>query len=644
MPSSAPRRLASPALPLAFLFGALLTFSACSTTRVSTPAPEPEDAGAIVASIDLTDISDDRLLVEVDPGALEEGEVLFRLPRVIPGTYKVYDFGQYTEEFQAYGYDGEALPAEQLDASTWRIADGARLDRVAYYVNDTYELERSNPASFFDSTIPFSPSGTDIDPDIFLLNLHGFVGYFEGMTEQAYEIRVTAPLGMEKAASLPRVASNADAATVTDIYQAERYFEVTDNPMMYGDLDVASFAVDDIDITLGLYSPNGTHKASDLSGVLQRMMAAQRAYLGDLETTDHYNVYLYLFENADDQPKGVGALEHHTSTVAVLPEAWSADGLAGVMVDVVSHEFFHIVSPLNVHSEDIQYFDYHTPTFSKHLWMYEGLTEYFASHFQVYEGLESRDAFYQKMVGKMNYAASLDDTMSFTEMSENVIDEPYASNYLDVYAKGALIGMCLDLIMREQSDGERSMLSLMKELSGKYGKDRPFEDDGLIDEITAMTYPEVGSFLETHVVGTTPIDYGTCLAKAGLEVAEQRTPTALFLLDEQTPFITVDQERNVIFVRDIELNSTLQDMGVEPGDVIKSVNGQEYTTNDFIPLLQASMQWGPDTELDMVVTRDGEEVELTGTMGAPSLMGIVIAETPDPTAEQLALREAWLGS
>ena len=94
--------------------------------------------------------------------------------------------------------------------------------------------------------------------------------------------------------------------------------------------------------------------------------------------------------------------------------------------------------------------------------------------------------------------------------------KPYAQNFNNVYEKGALIGMCLDILMRQESDGKRSMLSLMKELSQKYGKNMPFEDDALIKEITAMTYPSIGNFLKTHVEGTTPINYQDFFDKVGL--------------------------------------------------------------------------------------------------------------------------------
>ncbi len=200
-----------------------------------------------------------------------------------------------------------------------------------------------------------------------------------------------------------------------------------------------------------------------------------------------------------------------------MPEAIPAEGLAESLIDTISHEFFHIVSPLSIHSEDVHYFDYHEPTFSKHLWMYEGVTEYFANHFQVYEGLISEEEFYANMMGKIQTSQMMNDSMSFTEMSENVLVQPYAQQYYNVYMKGALIGMCIDILMREESNGQRGILSLMKELSNKYGKNKPFEDDSLFDEITALTYPSIREFLDTHVAGTTPIDYDVFFAKMGLE-------------------------------------------------------------------------------------------------------------------------------
>ena len=510
--------------------GILLLFYACSpkTGESLSKNESPAEATPILANIDLTQVNNDRLWVEIDPGKFRSGSVTYRLPKVVQGTYDISDFGSFTEEFVAWDYSGNEMPVTHSDDNTWVITNAEALDKLGYYVNDTFDIEAT------DKETPFSPSGTNIEESNFVLNLHGFVGYFEELDDSEYSISITAPADMEKSSALELTSSviEESGTTVTDTYFAHRYFEVTDNPMMYGYLEVEKFQVGDIQIVLSVFSPNGSHSAAQIKETVYTMMEAQKAYLGDLNSTPRYDIFLYLSEGGEQDPAGYGALEHHTSTVVVLPEWLSEEALDESMTDVVSHEFFHIVTPLTVHSEDVHYFDYYAPTFSKHLWMYEGVTEYFASHFQVYEDLQPSQAFSDKMMGKITTSLTMNDSLSFTEMSENVIDQPYASNYYNVYQKGALIGMCIDIMMREHSNGQRSMLSLMKELSAEYGIEKPFEDDAIISEITEMTYPEVGEFLQTHVVGGTPINYSEIFDKVGLEIVSDTVETSFFFQEK----------------------------------------------------------------------------------------------------------------
>lgn len=610
-----------------------------STTAPATPARPADATAPIVATLDLTAVTDDRVPVTIDPGPFTQNEVLFRLPRVVQGTYAISNFGAYVDDLRAFDYEGREIPVVRADTNTWRIAGAQRLDRLSYDVNDTYDIEQTG------GDAPFSPSGTNIAPDIYMLNLHGFVGYFEGMTETAYEVHIVAPEGMAHASALPQTATEpgANGRTETDVYRGARYFDITDNPLMYGDITTASFGLTGIEVTLAVYSPTKMYSATDFEPALRRMMQAQRAYLGDLETTDRYTIFLYLAQEGRDAPVGAGALEHHTSTVANFPESLPRQILEPELVHTISHEFFHIVSPLSVHSEDVHDFDYNRPTFSKHLWMYEGQTEYFANHFQVYEGLETRQEFYEAMADKIEAAAGFDDAMSFTEMSENITDEPYESNYLNVYQKGALIGMCLDILLREESGGSRSLIGFMKELSDRYGKERPFDDDRIIDIITDMTYPSIGRFLRTHVVGGTPIDYGTdCLAPAGVTVTETEVPTNLFFVSPQEPYINVDEQRRIYF-RDIPFNTALVALGVQPNDILRSINGVAYDQDNIQALVQASVGWTPETQLQLVVEREGRDLTLSGPLGRPMRRETRLAESPTATPAQVAVRDAWLG-
>ena len=493
------------------VFGLSLLLTACSPTKLRANN-DLANHNPIQSIIDLTSIIDDKAPVTMNPGRFTEDAVIYRIPKVIQGAYEVSNFGTYIEDFKAIGYKGEILESKKIDANSWMVMNAKQLDKITYLVNDTYDIERSG-----NKTPIFSPEGTNISPDNYVLNLHAMIGYFDSLKNNSYDLNVIAPADFQRTSALQEtntVLINDNKVIAS--YFAPRYFDITDNPMMYGHLDVEKFLVDDIKVELSVYSPNKVHTAESIKETVYEMMKAQKVYLGDIRTTDHYNIILFLSDGKEDSPRGFGALEHQKSTVTVLREWSSKEYLAKSVIDVVAHEFFHIVTPLGIHSEDVHYFDYNNPTFSKHLWLYEGVTEYFAQHFQVYEGLISVDEFYIEMSHKINVSKYYDDTMSFTEMSENITEMPYSKNYGNVYMKGALIGMCLDILIREGSNGSRSLISVMKELSLKYGENKPFEDDSFIDELTALTYPSVGSFLKTYVEGTTPIPYQEVLAKVGL--------------------------------------------------------------------------------------------------------------------------------
>ena len=469
-----------------------------------------------------------------------------------------------------------------------------------------------------------------------------FIGYFEGLKEIPYALNIKVPEGMSATTSLNK---REDGSVDADTYLAARYFDVIDNPILYHKGRSESFVINDIKVTLSVYSPSGLYSAADFKPRMEEMMAAQKSFLGDIDGTREYNILLYLSTLEDNDAGGFGALEHHTSTVVVFPEQLPKYQLEQAMVDVISHEFFHIVTPLNVHSEEIQFFDFNDPKMSEHLWMYEGTTEYFSNLFQIQQGLIDEEEFYNRIIGKISNSKSFNDAMSFTTMSKNILENPYKANYANVYEKGALINMVLDISLRELSNGEKGVLWLMKELSRKYGNNTPFEDDQLIDEIVALTFPEIRTFFNTHVIGDTPIDYEKYLSKAGLSSVEHEVPTGYFLKGE-IPFIDVDlANENVIFVRSgIQLNSFFTDLGAEAGDIIKSINGTHINLEAIRPIIGQSFGWSPEQEITMVVQRGDKEITLEGKVGKPVIYETRIKPIENATEAQSRLREFWMKS
>ncbi|WP_417800427.1 peptidase M61 [Tenacibaculum sp.] len=618
---------------------AALLLTSCNSTKKTT-----NDLAAqapIVTTLDLTKVDNDKVPVTINPGRFTVDKVTYRLPRVVQGTYSVSDFGKYVDSFKALDYEGNELEATKVDTNTWEITNAQKLDKVTYLVNDTFDMEVSGGIG---GETPFSPAGTNIESTNYVLNLHGFVGYFDSLKNNQYKLDVVSPANFKRTSALQEVGTKTseDGSTLTSSYFAPRYFDITDNPMFYGELDVEEFKVGDIKIVLSVYSPNKKHSAEKLKKVMEKMMQAQKAYLGSINSTARYDIYLYLSDGTEKAPKGFGALEHHTSTVVVLPEAMPDEALAKSMIDVVSHEFFHIVTPLSVHSEDVHYFDYNQPTFSKHLWMYEGITEYFATLFQVNQGLVTEDEFYSKIMGKIKTASSMNDAMSFTKMSENVLEEPYASQYYNVYQKGALIGMCIDILMREESNGNRGVLSLMKELSLKYGKNKPFEDDKLIEEITEMTYPSIGEFLNTHVVKGTPINYNEFFAKAGLVLDASKVKTN-YIQNNGAIIVRGDKDTKTIrFTEAVKDNSFWAENGAQSNDAIKEVDGTPVTMENANQVFTKMFMWQPGNEVEVKLERDGKEVVIKTTLTQSYTKGTSLKDNSNATQQQKELRKAWL--
>jgi predicted metalloprotease with PDZ domain len=346
----------------------------------------------------------------------------------------------------------------------------------------------------------------------------------------------------------------------------------------------------------------------------------------------------------------MGALEHHTSTTVVFADAMGAGELTQSLIDVVSHEFFHTLTPLNVHSDEIHNFEYNRPLMSKHLWMYEGTTEYFANLFQINQGLIDAPNFYNRILEKVNRAKQYDDTMSFTEMSAEIVDEPFQSNYANVYQKGALINMCLDILIREKSGGKRGILWVMKNLAQKYGKEKPFKDDELINEITAMTYPEVREFFDRHIVGNIPIDYNNYFTKVGLTNGEVEVSLRSIIFSEGTQlfFSAQPNASGVLEFVVNSLNPSIDAMGVKVGDVFLGIEGDlfpeinEKNSGQINAMLTPTLSWEAEKIIMLTIKRDGETLSLSGKVGNPTAIVNGLIENPETDKATIKLRQSWL--
>ncbi len=620
-----------------FSIVAILFLWSCKTSSITENEKNSENN----FTIDLIDVKNDKVKVTFRPKSKENDTIIYYIPKTVPGTYSVDNYGRFISNLEVVDKLGNKLETKQLDTNRWEIYNAKQIDKISYLVDDSFD----NETSLSDEDRIFSPSGTNIlNNKNFVLNLHGFVGYIQETQNLPYQISIKHFKNISAATSRKFIA-NEEKNYLVDTYKYNRYAEVTDDPIFYGNLDNVTFKINDIEILLSVYSPNKIHTAESLLPSMKRMMTAQKNFMGDINSTKKYSILLYLSTMNNEDAQGFGALEHNNSTVVVLPEVMPLNALEESMIDVVSHEFFHIIAPLTIHSEEIHYFDYNDPKMSQHLWMYEGTIEYFAQLFQVYEGLISEKEFLKRITEKIKHSKSYDDQMSFTTMSKNILKEPYKSNYINVYEKGALISLCIDIIIRETTNGEKGILDLMKDLSNKYGAQQPFKDEELIPEVIELTNNKVGDFLNLHVIGTTPIPYEKYFEKVGLTYKMNKKETGFFIND-YTPFIAPDRENNQIYFNDYEnYNSFLKDLEIQPKDVLISINDKKFDLKNARSLFEISKKWEKNTKIEMIINRNGEKIKKTSIIKEKPY---VIEKTLESLAQdslssqQIITKKAWL--
>jgi predicted metalloprotease with PDZ domain len=137
----------------------------------NTAQAQTKKSEAIKVQIDLNQIVNDQVNVTLYAPKIQQDEVLFSIPKIIPGTYSIDDYGKFIDNLTAYDASGKTLTVEKKDDNSWTIKNAKKLAKINYQVNDTYDIENTHKI--------FSPAGTNIEAGKnVIINTHAFVGYF----------------------------------------------------------------------------------------------------------------------------------------------------------------------------------------------------------------------------------------------------------------------------------------------------------------------------------------------------------------------------------------------------------------------------------------------------------------------------------
>lgn len=575
------------------------------------------------AIVDLKTLKDDRARVTltVPPIAADTATLVF--PATTPGTYERQDWYRYIRNLRAVDTNGQELPVRRTADGQFFVSGTRALDFVTYEVDDSFDEQ--------DTTIPasFNPVGTSFQKDsIFQLNHQGLIGYVEGLQKRPYSIMIQKPAHLLGASAL-RIEHLSDTV---DVYGTADYDELVDNPVLYAVPDTASFTVGKTRVLVACAGNPGSAPA--FAEVLQHTCATVAAFLPTMPV-DRYAFLIYLWNgdrtHVSFRKPGFGALEHSYSSLYFMPGNRGTDGMSSI----AAHEFLHILVPLNLHSGEIDTFDFRSPRMSQHLWLYEGATEYFSHLAQVRDSSVSLADFVALMRGKVAaYAGKMPETFVFTDFSRNVLTDENQELYPIVYTYGAVNAFLMDILLRDQTDGRMGLLELVYDLMKEYGPSRPFRDDALWDDIAKRTTPAVADYCKRHIRGSEPLPVASILQKIGWRYDE---------VTEKDGFsFGIDGVYEVRNGKPGYYISPKNDnpMKVVAGDRMTHINGklvEETERSDWEEFARPKA----GSTFSMAVERNGEIVELSGQASPARVKDrhvITVDESAGQTAKTLQRR------
>ena len=587
-----------------------------------------------VITVDLKNITKDKVKVVCQVPTVKESEVVFVFPNVIPGSYALKEYGRYIEGFKAYDANGKALKTKKADKYNYTIYGANTMVRIDYNVNDSWEEKDGK-------RFIFQPGGTNIEENkSFVVNHYGFFGYLEGYKNLHYKLTFTKPDAIVGYSYLKKKEIGSDK----EEYNADGYDFLADNPILFCRPNYSFFTVNNCKAHVCVYSASGKIQAADIAEKLTKVGGALEKFFGTLPVDEYY--FLFYFDDPNNIPQrkgkglgsGTGALEHNHSSFYYLMEMDLGGRMTSMINEVCSHEFLHILTPLNLHSKEIADFNFRTPVMSKHLWMYEGVTEYFSNLALLQDSVITLKDYWSEMQSKMRQSAEFDE-FSFTDMSKNVITEENQARYLAVYNRGALLAMGLDWTIIESTNGKKNLKQVMFELAKMYGVDRPFNDDELISKFVELTTPEVQAYFNKYIVGSAPLYYPDMFKKVGYNYKTEHKEKAYTFGQMSFGY---DKDKEQFKFVGVEANA----FDVQNGDVLLEIAGEKITlANAEEVIVREIYENSTGDALKIKISRNGSEMVVTGKpqTGTRTVKNY-IGEMDSPSEKQEATFKYWLNN
>lgn len=437
------------------------------------------------------------------------------LPAWIPGSYMIRDFAKHIIKLQAHTDSGQIVPVTKSDKQTWHLPPCESIIVVTYqvyaydlsvrgaYINEQY--------AFFNGSNIFLQVESQSDlPCSLSLNHCNYP------TLTADNVATTMPvfeLETDKASAL---------------YQADNYAELIDHPVLIGQFDKHLFTAGEIEFELVFA---GGHQ-SDMQRITNDLGQICQQHLSLFAAPAPIQRYLFITLLTD---AAFGGLEHRASTALMFARNDLAHANEPAIpsepyrtfLSLCSHEFFHTWHVKRIRPIELVQGSLATETYTEQLWIYEGITSYYDDLLLQRSKVISIEDYLvvmgqnltrlERNKGRLKQSVAASSYDAWTKFYKQ--DESAINHIVSYYNKGAVIAMCLDLLIRQQSHHQYSLDNVMRYLWDTYGRtDTPTPPTVIHDILIKQFDIDLSEFLAAAVHGTQDLPTAELLAEFGISL------------------------------------------------------------------------------------------------------------------------------
>lgn len=527
--------------------------------------------------------------------------------------YQIRDFSQNMNWIRASAEDSSGQPPTlaPFNPSRWKISgaeNGARVE---------YEMFADLPGSF----------GAQLNSHHAFFNLAEILLYADDERNDPAQVEFRNLPAQWKIAT--PLAQSAGA------YTAPTYDRLVDSPV-----EIGTFVESDFTLACGSYrvvldstaDPQKILRA--IVPVLERIVPSATGWMNDCP----FQTYMFLF-HATDSP-GSGGMEHAYSTAISLNQKDFTGDLAPFTA-VSAHEFFHLWNVKRIRPQSLEPIDYTKENYTTALWFSEGVDTAASEQIRLRAGLLDEPHYLSslsreitELEGRPAHLTQSAEQSSLDAWLEKYPNYGLPERSISYYNKGELLGVLLDLAMRNASHEQASLQELFRAMNADYAKQGKFfaDSEAIEHEAERLSHADLHPFFEKYVSGSAEIPWDDFFAFVGLGVVKTDVTFADPGFEAVRNF---DQSPSVV---QVEPGSNAEHAGLMAGDIILQINGSSPGAD-----LRAEISsLASGTTLQVVVSRAGVRQSLQWRLASRAASIFRLQDVPNLTPAQKAERTAWL--